>query len=164
MLNTTMQQQQNKEVENKLRELDSIYQTVALLEKELRAKADMMDLNVNSVKRNLELELSIQIKQMILPVQKNVDQYLQASEHRFTTLEDAVLNHMKRDSYVMTAERATRMRPPQMSDDEFRPGSRNLFENLLTSEAFGEDRSERRSNNHQRMLSGDGTPPPFSST
>lgn len=110
MLSSTLTQTHNEEFKTKLRELDSIYQTVTLLEKELRAKTDMVDLNINSIKRNLELELSIQIKHMILPIQKNIDQYLQTTEGRFSALEDAVLNHMKRDSYVMTAERANRFR------------------------------------------------------
>jgi len=95
MLSSTLTQSHNEEFKTKLRELDSIYQTVTLLEKELRAKTDMVELNINSIKRNLELELSIQIKHMILPIQKNVDQYLQTTESRFSALEDAVLNHMR---------------------------------------------------------------------
>jgi len=140
LMSSSLTQTHNEEFKTKLRELDSIYQTVTLLEKELRAKTDMVDLNINSIKRNLELELSIQIKHMILPIQKNIDQYLQTTEGRFSALEDAVLNHMKRDSYVMTADRANRFRSSHNEEYLQASGFNNAPSNI---EFYAEERHER---------------------
>ena len=117
----------------------------------------MVDLNVNSIKRNLELELSIQLKHMVLPIQKSVEQYLQTSEGRFIALEDAVLNHMKRDSYVMTAERASRFRVSNMLDENAPYVSRPVFENISSIDPTNmEERMERKAS-HPELRSGPGS-------
>jgi len=68
ILNQSNSGASNYDINFKLKELETIYQNVALLEKDLKSRYEMNDLNIGSIKRNLELELAIQIKQSIAPI------------------------------------------------------------------------------------------------
>jgi len=143
----------------KLKELDTIYQSVILLEKEMRSKSEMVDLNINSIKRNLELELTLELKRMIVPIQKNIDEYLKNTDHRIAVLEDAVMNDLKKESNIMYNE-SGKLRDSNLFTDQTHPGKSSIH-NVLGSGLRDSDQWHTSSHEpvvyHERTRSKDKT-------
>ena len=99
---------QTLKLENKIKDLESSFHNINLLEKDLRGKHELYDLNLSSIKRHLELDVTLTIKQSLVPIQKNVENYLQAVESRIASLEDIVGRELRNQSSELLLEKAQR--------------------------------------------------------
>ena len=71
---------------------------------------------MNSVKRNMELELNIAVKQLVIPIQKHIEQYMQSAEVRIRNLEDIILNQLKKESLILSEDKASKLRHSKLDD------------------------------------------------
>lgn len=94
-----------REYESRIKDLETSFNNIALIEKDIRGKYDLYDLNISSIKRHLELDVAMSIKQSVVPIQKNVEIYLQGVESRISFLEDVVTKEVRRESFILHTDK-----------------------------------------------------------
>lgn len=137
----------------KIKEIENILTNVALIEKDFRGKYELYDLNLSSIKRHMELDLTMTLKQNIVPLQKNVESYLQGVESRIAYLEDVVTKEIRRESFILPNDRdQTRNKHSKYGGVR---DSLNFGDNLLESQLDGrrgEGGQGTRGNSHENTI------------
>ena len=102
--------------DNRLKDIEATLTNISLIEKDFQSKYELFELNMNSIKRNMELELNIAIKKLVIPIQKSIEQYMQSAEIRINKLEDVVLSQIKKESIILSDEKANKLRHSILED------------------------------------------------
>ena len=125
-----------KDLDAKMKELETSFNKISLIEQDIRGKYELYDLNLNSIKKHMELDLTMSLKQSIVPIQKNIETYLQGVESRINYLEDVVTKEIKKDSFIFQPSNVRDQTHTRTANAYF-PKSVSSSQNIKESMGFG---------------------------